>query len=251
MHHLTRHLLVAGVALLGAAPARAALRFEPVYIYLRAGEPATLLKLTNDSDAQSRYQVGIFSWTQSASGEIQLKPTRDVVFFPTVFSLAPGEQRGIRIGTTLPFEGPEKTFRILIEELPQERPGSAAAGTIQFNVRSRISLPIFVEPPKPIATARIERAQVTAGALNATLRSTGNAHVHLQGVQAVALDGSGAVVHEHKWGGAYLLPGGEWQLSESLPADRCRAVRWMRVDVQTDKGKLTETVEVPKGACTR
>jgi fimbrial chaperone protein len=251
MRRLLRDVLVAGVVVSAAAPAYAGLRFEPVYIYLRPGEPATLVKLTNDGPTPSRFQVGVFAWTQNANGETQLTPTRDVVFFPTVFGLAPGEQRGIRIGTTLPFVAPERTFRILIEELPPERPGAAPAGTVQFQVRSRISLPIFVEPPEPIATARIERVQVAAGKLATTVRSTGTAHLHLQGVQVAALDAANAVVYEKRWGAAYLLAGGELQLSEPLPVERCGAVRAVRIEVQTEKGKLTETVEAGKGACKR
>src|SRR5262249_40580024 len=53
--HLLRCALVAGAVLAAAAPASANLRFEPVYIYLRPGEPATVLKLTNDGTTPTRY----------------------------------------------------------------------------------------------------------------------------------------------------------------------------------------------------
>lgn len=245
------HILIAGVVLLGAAPARAGLRFEPVYIYLRQGEPATLLKLTNDSAAPARYQATVFAWSQTTTGEMQLTPTKEVVFFPTVFALAPGEQRGIRIGTTAQFAPPEKTFRILIEELGPDRAAAAPAGSVQFQVRTRISLPIFVEPPNPVATARIERMHVIGGVLGATVRSTGTAHLHLRGVQVAALDAADKVVHERRWGASYLLAGGELRVSEPLPPDRCRAVRAVRIEVQTEEGKLTETVDAAKGACLR
>lgn len=251
MKRLLRNVVIAGAALVCAAPARASLRFEPVYIYLRQGEPATLLKLTNDSTSPARYQATVFAWGQTPTGEMQLTPTKEVVFFPTVFTLAPGEQRGIRIGTTAAFAAPEKTFRILIEELGPERAAAASAGNVQFQVRTRISLPIFVEPPNPVATARIERTHVASGVMSSVVRSTGTAHLHLRGVQVAALDANDKVVHERRWGASYLLAGGELRVSEPLPADRCRAVRAVRIEVQTEDGKLTETVDAAKGACLR
>ena len=47
-------------------------------------------------------QVSAFSWDQDIHGGIVLSPTRDVVFFPMMLTLAPGEQRRIRVGSTVP-----------------------------------------------------------------------------------------------------------------------------------------------------
>jgi fimbrial chaperone protein len=249
---LLRCALVAGAVLAAAAPARANLRFEPVYIYLRPGEPATVLKLTNDGAAPTRYQATIYSWTQTPKGEMQLLPTRDLAYFPTVFVLGPGEQRSVRIGTTASFAAPEKTYRILVEELPSET--AAVAKTrpgVQFQVRTTISLPIFVEPANPLATARIERVAAAGGVLDAVVRSTGNAHLHLNGVRIAALGPAGEVLHERKWGPSYLLASDELRLSEPLPAGRCGSVRSVRIEVQTDHGNLTEATSSPSGACVR
>jgi fimbrial chaperone protein len=251
MKLFSRRALAAGVALLAAAPAARALRFDPVYIYLRRDEPATLVNLTNDGTVTTRYQVTVFAWSQDAQGEIKLTPTRDILFFPTVFALAPGEQRGIRIGTTASFTPPEKTYRVLIEELPADGAAAPARRGIQFQVRSRISLPIFVEPPNPVSTARIDGVEFAGGVMSAMLRSTGNAHLHLSAIRVAALGGSGEVVQERKWSAGYLLPGGEWRLSEAVPPERCNAVRAVRIDVETEHGSLTETLQAPKSACVR
>ena len=49
---------------------------------------------------------------------IELAPTQDVVFFPALLTLKPGEERRIRVGSTAAPGSIEKTYRIFVEELP-------------------------------------------------------------------------------------------------------------------------------------
>ena len=38
------------------------------------------------------FQLSVFKWTQSPSGEMQLEPTEDIVFFPALLTLAPSRE---------------------------------------------------------------------------------------------------------------------------------------------------------------
>jgi fimbrial chaperone protein len=199
-----------------------------------------------------RYQVTPYAWSQSPQGEMKLSPTEEVLLFPMLFTLAAGEKRIVRIGTTAAFAATEKTFRVVIDEFPSD----ATAPGVMLQVRSRVVLPLFLDPAAPVGTARVENAGVRASSLQVELRSTGNAHLLLSGVQATALDGAGAPLYERKWGPKYLLSGDSLQLTADAPKDLCGKVRSIRVEAQRAMAPdvraepLTRTVAAP-GVCVR
>jgi fimbrial chaperone protein len=237
-------LLPLGLALFQAGPAVAeGLSFDPVYIHLTAAAPSTTLKLRNGHDKVMRYQVSVFSWSQDVAGQQQLAPTSDIVFFPTVFELQPGQQRGVRLGTTAKFGAEEKTYRILVDEITSSA-DAPADGSISFHLRSRISLPIFLDPATASALARIDSVDLSQSQLSLHLRSTGSAHVKLQSVRVTVL-GDSSSVFERSFPVSYLLVGGELRLSAPVPKDRCRLARALEVEVQTDSGLLRDRLQLP------
>ena len=99
----TAVILAAFVAAIGTGSADAAtFSVNPTQIFLTGKSGSALLTLRNDSSELLRFQLSAFSWQQSASGELQLGPTKDVVFFPALLSLKPGEERRVRIGSLAP-----------------------------------------------------------------------------------------------------------------------------------------------------
>lgn len=255
--HLRAALVLAplGLVLCQAGPARAGgLQFDPVYLHLNTGQPTTTLRLRNRNDKPMRYQVTPYAWAQSPQGQMQLSPTEEVLLFPMLFTLVPNEERIVRVGTTAAFGAAERTYRVVIDEFP-EGPGAAAKGA-SLQIRSRVVLPVFLDPAQPVATAVIHDAAVRGTSLEVELRSTGNAHLLLKGVKATALDGAGAALYDHSWGPAYLLASGSLQLKATAPKDLCARVRSIRVeaenvtapDVRADP--LSKTVAV-RGACPR
>src|SRR5262245_29898801 len=59
----------------------------PTTLVLRPTETSTSLLLKNESIQPIRFQVSAFTWTNDSDGQMQLDPTKDVVFFPTLFSI--------------------------------------------------------------------------------------------------------------------------------------------------------------------
>src|SRR5688572_14556672 len=78
-----------------AVPLTAATTFSvnPTRIHLSQRASSALLSLRNDSAQALRFELSVFSWSQSASGEMTLEPTEDIVFFPSLLALAPSEER--------------------------------------------------------------------------------------------------------------------------------------------------------------
>src|SRR5579863_9074302 len=94
--------LVAVLLLLGlVSPASAAtFSVDPILVTLPRGDASASVAVTNQSQQKLRLQVSGFAWQQRPSGEIALSPTDDLVFFPPLLTLEPGETKRIRIGVS-------------------------------------------------------------------------------------------------------------------------------------------------------
>ena len=166
-------LLVPGTG--GLASAATTFTVSRVQVFLSAHVKSEMLTVGNVSAEALRFQLSVFGWDQDPQGELVLTPTRDIVFFPPLFSLAPGEQRNIRIGTATPPAATEKTYRIFIEELPpSDAPSGGAPGRV--TIRTRLGVPIFLKPGKEVMSGRIEGLALRQGRVSFELRNTGNVH---------------------------------------------------------------------------
>ena len=130
---------------------------DPTQVFLTAKASSRMLTLRNQSDHPLRFQLTVFGWSQNERGEMDLVPTQDIVFFPTLLTLAPDEERKVRIGVATEFGATEKTYRIFVEELPplvQPEEGGVT-------VLTKMGIPIFLRPARAEA-----RADIGALALN-------------------------------------------------------------------------------------
>jgi fimbrial chaperone protein len=64
---------------------------DPISVSLAKGNSSTAVAVTNQSPQKLRLQITGFAWQQKPSGEMQLTPTDDLVFFPQLLTLDPGE----------------------------------------------------------------------------------------------------------------------------------------------------------------
>lgn len=220
---------------------------NPVQVFLSPKTRSVILTLRNVSDETLRFQLDAFAWDQDARGEMSLAPTRDVVFFPALLTLTPGEERNIRVGAATPPGLSEKTYRIFVEELPPP------AGTVlppgQVRVLTKVGIPIFIEPVQPAAAARLDAARVHGGQLSFEVRNTGTVHFIVQAVKLTGYDAAGERVLEGALEGWYVLPGGTRRYELPLPAADCPKVHSFGIEVLTTRATLTERVDAPEGAC--
>ena len=241
-------LVSAAFAVLGsgaASPVLAAtFTVDPTQIFLRNRTGSVLLTLHNQSTETLRFQLSVFAWAQSSSGEMQLEPTQDIVFFPPLLTLKPSETRRVRVGTATPFDVKEKTYRIFVEELP---PADATAGV---RVLTKMGIPIFLRPAKEIATASLTDLHQQNGQLNFTLSNEGTVHFVPRNIKVRGLAGS-TTAFERELEGWYLLAGGRRDFHTALPKDGCAQVTSIVVDVQFESNQVQERLQTPNGACAR
>ncbi|HEY6909067.1 MAG TPA: fimbria/pilus periplasmic chaperone [Myxococcales bacterium] len=242
-------LLAPGLLLTAAGRLHAAgLNVSPVQIALRPDEAKALLTLRNDGPEPVRYQLQANAWGEDPSTGMKLAPTEDVIFFPTLLSLKPGETHNVRVGVAVPFGAVERTYRIFVEELPPAEKPSQPRTTVR--VLTRVGIPIFVQPAKVVESQRLTPIAVGAGSASFALQNRGNVHFRAESVALEGIDGSGGKLFQRDQQGWYVLAGGEKRYRFDLPRDACAKVRKLRARVKGDREQvLQEELETPAGAC--
>src|SRR6476646_5273928 len=151
------------VALLLAPRAATASNFTvtPTEINLSTSATSALVTLRNVSKLPLRFEVTLVSWSEDEHGQMTLNPSSDVTFFPKLVELAGGASRNIRIGINAgTARDVEQTFRLFIEELPDQ---SAPAAANAVALRTKIGIPVFVRPAKPSRSVVVDGVSVEQG----------------------------------------------------------------------------------------
>lgn len=231
----------------GAARARA-LEISPTLIQLSPEEKSAVLRVRNEGAGEVRFQVQVMRWSETPQGEMQLAPAPDVIVFPRLLALRPGEARILRVGAGVAFGPVEKSYRIFLEELPPaEKPG----GPAQVRVLSRIGIPVFLAGNDAAPRLSIEDLQLSAGRVEFTLRNRGTAHDRPAELRLSLLDAAGKELFQKSINPWYLLAGGERHYEESVPEAVCARVRELKVEAGGPRGKQTASRAVPDGTCAR
>ncbi|MFI8009006.1 molecular chaperone [Acinetobacter sp. ABJ_C4_1] len=120
----------------------ATIRLSPVSIEILSHQKASSISLYNQSNESADLQARIFEWTQN-NGQDQLTPTDEITISPPFLKLKPSESYNLRVVRINPEPiSSEKTYRIIIDELP--KPVDSRKASQGVNVLLRSSLPVFV-----------------------------------------------------------------------------------------------------------
>jgi len=242
-------LLFGLVAFVGITPRRAwagTFDVNPVRVELseKKGRSAQLT-VTNRGKEALRLQASVFSWSQTESGEIYLEETEDIILFPSIITIEPGASRRIRVGTNADFGPIEKTYRVIVEELPS----SKAEPTNGVRILTRVSIPIFVQPKRPQAAAQIEDVRVENGELSFTVRNNGNASFILHKVDVTARNAAGEVVFMRDLAGWYLLASGRRVYRLPVPPQVCDRRTTLHVEAKGNNGATAARLSLPELRC--
>lgn len=202
--------LVAAIVIMGLPipAAYAGLKVFPVRITLVPDEPVQTMTIENSGDTSSRLQLRIYSWRQDKGEEI-LEDTRDVLANPAQFEIAPGEKQITRFGLRTDVGAQEKSYRVILEEIPGLR--APKPGEVQTLLR--ISIPIFV-PPADAGSKLIWKAWPSSPReLSVAVRNDGNAHVQINRLTLSRNNRRGSAGQDMS---VYLLPGSEKRISVPL-----------------------------------
>ncbi|KYQ82448.1 pilus assembly protein [Acinetobacter lactucae] len=120
----------------------ATIRISPVNVEILSNQSASSISLFNQSNESTDLQIRVFEWVQK-NGQDELIPTDEIAISPPFLKLKPNDSYNLRVvRINLSAISGEKTYRIIIDELPKPVDSRKAAQGI--NVLLRSSLPVFV-----------------------------------------------------------------------------------------------------------
>jgi P pilus assembly chaperone PapD len=237
---------LSAVALLPAAASANGSSVSPTRLLLATGASSTYVTITNTSPISQRYSASAYRWSETPTTPVVLAPTGDVVFFPGSFTLESLHSQRIRIGSTAASDITEKTYRIVVSELPPLasvllRDSSGLAFTASF------SIPIYLAPQKPVATGEITNVVVDRHDLRFSVRNTGNVHLVAKAMRIVASGASGTVmsVQNSAW---FVLANSQHDFVMPLPSGTCSTITSVSIVVDAGKAKFDRTV-TPDHVC--
>jgi fimbrial chaperone protein len=214
----------------------------PTRIVIKGRETTASLLLRNDSKQTVRFQVTAFQWSNDRDSQIVLKPTTDLVFFPTLFTVEPGQSRRLRVAASQRAVERELTYRLLIEQLPSH----AEAQPTGVQMLMRASVPVFVQPPTLVARAAIEHTEIADGRVSFDVRNLGTTHVMIVQADVRGVPAAGQAPYTQRLPGWYLLSGETRTYHVTLPPEVCRAQQKLTISITFDgKPQQTLTAEQP------
>ena len=241
---MNRHRVLRGFAIIsvlgllgwGAGDASgSAFTVTPVRVFLGRGASSALLNVKNDSTEPIRFQISLKAWNQGPDGDMQLSDTKDLVFFPTIMELGPGEEKKVRVGSA--FKAPvasERSYRIFFEELPppqvtvtQEQKQTAA----QVRVLTKMGVPIFIQPASLVLKADLTNLAVDGKKITFDVRNMGNTFFTVTKAMLTGLSKSGTPTFTREQDGWYVLAGGGRRFQFEVPVESCATTDHIRVEI--------------------
>jgi len=220
---------------------------NPINVVLSPRVSTTLLKLRNQDNSPGSFQFKVFKWEQNAQGEDKLTPTEDIILFPSLLTVESQGERQIRLGSKVPINTVEKTYRLIVEELPTKT-SKTTQNAVQ--ILTNLSIPIFLQPSQTNQSGKMGQLAIKKGHLSFEINNTGNVNLRPQKITVQGLSATGEKIIETSVNTWYILAGNTKSYSVELPPkEKCNGVKKLVVEVKTAKTTFKETLDTPQGAC--
>lgn len=221
----------------------------PIRLELGPAVRSGALIVRNDSKEKIGFQLEAMEWTQDEKGADRYTDTSDLIFFPKILSVEPGEEAVVRVGAKRPVVPIEKTYRVFIQELPNPNRAATTTPGAQVNLLLRFGAPIFVTPQQPSDDADIRAISLDKGVLSLSVKNTGNRHQVMEGIHLKGLGPDGQELYTLTLADRYLLAGTTKAFSATIPAETCRRLAAITMELKTDKLSRTRKLDVSRANC--
>ncbi|MDB5745026.1 MAG: csuC [Polaromonas sp.] len=221
---------------------------NPVRLDLGPAAKSASVTVVNEGTEKLNFQLQAMDWAQDAAGKDQYSETNDLIFFPKLMSIEPGQEAVVRIGLKTGAAATERTFRLFIEELPGlvKKPEGNGA---QINFLIRFGLPIFVAPIQHQDGLAIETLELKNGVVSISARNTGNRHHVFKSLRLEGLDSAGKPVYGFDIADRYLLASTRKSYATTISAKQCLSIAVLGIEIQTDRLTETRKLDVARSMC--
>ena len=237
-----RAAILALAALATCAAHGAMFGVSPIRIDLTPETRTAVINVSNDDTRKLYFQAKLVEWTQSPDGKDHYAESKDLVFFPPIFTIEPGEKRIVRVGSKGPVMPAHRAYRLFIEELPD--PNAKAVGGSQVAVRMRFGVPIVMG--KGEARPVVVEAVPGAGNVKAKIRNEGDRLVRFD---EVTLSAAGRVVGNSA--GWYVFPGVTREFVVPVDPQACPVSGELELRATVDGKSTRASVAAEPALCPR
>jgi fimbrial chaperone protein len=221
---------------------------NPIRLELGQAARSGALTVSNDGKVPLGFQLQAMEWVQDDQGKDQYLETRDLIFFPKILTVDPGQEGVIRVGIKTPIVPSEKTYRIFIEELPGNVQRNEAKGA-QIAFLIRFGAPVFVGPVKPEDGLEVTAMKLAGGALTFQATNSGNRHQMIQAIELRGADAAGKEVYAAKLADRYILAHAAKPYTASIAAEPCAKMASLEIEVKTDRRAARQRMDVTPAMC--
>ena len=230
--------LCAVLALFQPAAWSGSFQVNPIRVDLSGRTQTSALTVRNTGGEPVVVQVSVEAWGQDDAKDVYTA-TRDLLATPPVMTIAPDEERIVRIGLRrAPDRTRELSYRVFLQEVPPP-PKPGFQGLV---VALRVGLPIFIAPSQGQAAPQVTwtASRMPDNKVEITAANTGTAHIQVADITVIAA-GTGEQLATYS-GLTYVLPDQrrQWVLPLTAPLGASR----IRVKAVTDAGNLEADVDL-------
>jgi len=209
------------------------------------------LSVQNLGQVPLRFQVEALRWRQDEAGTPINEPTSDLVYFPRLLTVPPGQEGVIRVGLRQPLVAAEQTFVIFVQEQPvvtgEDAGGTEGAGV---NVRLRMGATVFVQPVREVSQLEWLGGELRAGQVSFALRNAGNRHQAFEQVSIIGLDSTGTTLFRQELKpGRYVLANHVRRFTAPVSQPDCARVARLEVRITTDQTRMQHRIEAEAPSC--
>jgi fimbrial chaperone protein len=218
---------------------------NPIRIFFEGGKKTDILRIKNESPNIAALQINAVAWTQDEKGDNIYSPTADILFFPKLMEINPEEEKIIRIGKKVSRSDTERTYRLFIEEIPD----NSKLETTAVKILMKVGIPIFIPPIKTAASGAIENIELSRSSLRLGVKNEGNTHFIIKSMKVDGKDGAGKEVYAVEKAGGYLHHGKSKEFTFEIPKDVCHTLKALNVHIDTDRLMMEKQIEIAGDIC--
>lgn len=218
-------------------------------IFLDGRNKSTLLRVTNMGRNPIEFKAKVYRWEQSLGGRDELiEEDQNVVVFPLLFSVDPEKEFNLRIGARQTLGSEEKTYRLILEELPSV---TIREGNV-VTILTTLSLPIFIQPS--IVNKKVEFSDFKFNEKKISFRlfNVGNVHIPPSTIFIKGLNEDEGTVFETSVNSYYILARKDKSFEE-IEIKKCQGVKKIRLEMDyrysNEIETITSEIKVPDYFC--